>query len=402
MSASTNSSNSPWWIKLFCEEKRWLSRLSREGQIGDLDHPHIRKQRELYIIVSTAIVLIRPRPIWKFSGKWFFVSFGTDELCHASIRSNPERYESLNFGWRAVFKGSQLGIVLNSLYLLINHPCGIPRRVRKHLLAWHFHYLKHLLPQLNRNVFLVKQDYFGPSSLLVTLSWHQSLHVAGIQHGLMDAKNIQQRKLYPGIRTRIEFAYDDFYRGVFSQVKPPSTIAEVLGPPYDCIHPLGSRSGTARVVFISSGQMRSEEGRAIINNIRSLADGDGLAFLLRPHPSEKDIEQLNEFQIDDSPPSCIFNANPESTVFVGIFSSLMYQAAFKGFRTLWLLNGSKVVQNHRPFLSNLPNAALVSQNHMVAGMLSSYLILNRMPVCIDPAQPRLTALLEKFYPEILE
>lgn len=400
MSASQNASNRPWWFEILRAERRWSSRLAREGEINSLDKSFIRKQRGLCLVVSTMIVLLDPRPVWQFAGKCFFVSFGVDELSRSSILADPERFNNLNFGWRAVFMGSRLGFVLNSLYLLINYPYGIHRWIRKYLLNWHFSYLEQLLPQLNRNIFLVKQDYFGPSSLLVTLSWHQPLHVAGVQHGLMDTNHILLRKLYPGIRTKIEYAYDDFYRKIFSQVKPASAITEVLGPPYEYSNSAGSGMIAAQVVFISSGQMRSEDGRAVVNQVRAWAERDGLTFLLRPHPSENDIEQLKAFRLDDSSLSTLLNSDPASTLFIGIFSSLLYQAAFKGFRTLWLQNESKVVPDHLSFLTNLPNAALVLRGEMVAGTLSSYLKRDRDPVGFDSASARLAALLQAFFPGI--
>lgn len=396
-----NALNHPWWFEILRVEKRWSYRLERERAIENRDKVFIRKHGALSLVVSTIIVLFAPRPVWKFAGKCFFVSFGLDELSRSSILTNPERFNNLNFGLRAVFMGSKLAFVLNSIYLLINYPSGIYKWIRKCLLRLHFSHLEQLLPQLSRNIFLVKQDYFGPSSLLVTLSWHQPLHVVGIQHGLMDASQTLMRRLYPGIRTKIEFTYDEFYRNIFSQVKPTFTVTKVLGPPYEISNSPGSTSSAAHVVFISSGQIRTEGGRTVVKQVRAWAERDGLTFLLRPHPSEKDIEQLKDFPIDDSALPTLFNSDPSNTLFIGIFSSLLYQAAFKGFNTLWLQNESKIGQENLYFLSYLPNAAVILQDEMDTGKLSTYLTRDREPVNFDSSCTRLLTLLQSLFPGIL-
>ena len=392
----------PWWFKILKAERRWSSRLVRAGQISSQDESFIRQRRALHLFVSTLIVILNPRPIWGFSGRCFFVSFGVDELSESAIIANPSRFERLNFGWRAVFKGSRIGFVLNSLYLLINRYDGLPRWIRKRLLVLHFNFLKRIFPQLNRNIFLVKQDYFGPSSLLVTLSWHLPLNVVGVQHGLMDTNSIQQRRLYPGVRTRTEYVYDAFYRKALSRVKPAFTNTEVLGPPYDCSSDPKSEQVAKQVIFISSGQMRSESGRALIDSVRTLAELDGLRFSLRPHPSEKGIEQLKVFRLEESPLSTLFHADPSSTLFIGVFSSLLYQATFKGFRTLWLFNGSGGGHCHLTHLADLPNAATLSQDEIIAGTLSSYLKRGLEPIGFDSSTERLMKLLHVSFPEMVE
>lgn len=402
MSDDRTLSNQPWWFGIYRAERRWSSLLARKGKINSQDESFIRQHKVSCLVISTLMVLLIPFPGWRFPGTCFFVSFGRDELRHSSIRSNPSQYMSLDFGWRTLFKGPRLGFVLNSLYLLINYPHGVPRWGRKYLLAWHFRFLSKLLPQLNRNIFLVKQDYFGPSSLLVTLSWHLELHVAGVQHGLLDPESILQQRIYPGIRTKIEYAYNAFYRDIFSRVKPASTATEVLGPPFDCSNLIRPGTATRRAIFISSGQLRSKEGRHVVDQVRAWAEGDGLIFLLRPHPSEQDCEDQKGFRIEGSAVPTLFDTDPAGTLFIGIFSSLLYQAAFKGFSTLWLYNESCGDLHRLPFLADLPNATFAAWDKIKSGTLSSYLNQKRDPISFDSASVRLTALLQSFFPGILE
>jgi hypothetical protein len=402
MSDDLTWSNQPWWFEIYRAERRWSSLLARKGKINSQDESFLRQHEVSCLVISTLMVLLNPFPGWRFAGRCFFVSFGGDELRYSAIRSNPRRFISLDFGWRALFKGPRLGFVLNSLYLLINRPHGLPRWGRKYLLACHFRFLSKLLPQLNRNIFLVKQDYFGPSSLLVTMSWHLQLHVAGVQHGLMGTESILQQRIYPGIRTKMEYAYNAFYRDIFSRVKSASTITEVMGPPFECPNIIRSGTVARRVVFVSSGQMRSKEGRHVVDQVRAWAEGDGLIFLLRPHPSEKDFEDQNGFRIEGSPVSTLFDTDPASTLFIGISSSLLYQAAFKGFSTLWLFNESWEGAHRLPFLADLPNATFLAWDKIESGTLSSCLNRKRDPISIDSASVRLTTLLQAFFPGILE
>ena len=388
----------PWWTAVLRDERRWCARLLRDGHITGRDEAFLRRQGGLSLLVSSLVVLLQPRPAWRSACRAFFVSFGQDELAHSTVRLDPELYAPLNFGPRAVFKGARLGFVLNSLYLLINFPDRKPARLRKFLLARHFAYVEKLLPQLRNCVFLVKQDYFGPSSLLVTLSWRAGLRVPGIQHGLMDTDAILRTRIYPCVRTQVEYAYNEFYKSVFTDVKPASTTVEVLGPPYDCGADRPPTRHVSRVVFISSGHLRTEEGREWIDRVRQVATEAGLTFQLRPHPSEKDAAALEPYLLEQSPLAAVFDGDPGATVFVGIFSSLLYQAAYKGFRTLWLLKGQEETPFYVALLRDLPNATALRQEQFGAGLFETLREHAPEPVAHDSVGTRLTRLLEASFP----
>jgi hypothetical protein len=148
--------------------------------------------------------------------------------------------------------------------------------------------------------------------------------------------------------------------------------------------------------------MRTEHGRTIVNQVSVLAERERLTFLLRPHPSEKDIEQVKAFRIDNSSLPTLLRSDPVSTLFVGIFSSLLYQAAFKGFRTLWLQNEIRTIPDSFLLLTYLPNAVRVAPGDMVTGTLTSCLIRDRSPVNFDSASVRLAALLKVRFPSIVK
>lgn len=400
MSEGGSSSKRPWWFKILLSERRWSSRLMRSGEISRYDMIFIRQRRFFCIAVSTLLITLAPRLVLGSSWRCCFVSFGVDELSRLAIQAKPDFFCGVNFGWRAAIKGPRIGFVLNTLYLLINRHDGLPGWIRKFLLVLHFDFLNREMLNLSRNVFIVKQDYFGPSSLLVTMSWHSPLNVVGVQHGLMNPNSILQRGLYPGVRTRTEYVYDHFYQDVISQVKSAFASTKVLGPPYDCSCAFERAGIDHQVIFISSGQMRSEAGRAIVEKVRATAEADGLRFLLRPHPSEKGGDQLQGFQLEESSLTRLFDAARSSTLFIGVFSSLLYQAAFKGFRTVWLIHGSdegeKVMQ-----VADLPNASTLLHEEVLPGVLPAYLKQDVKPVVLDPAVDRLMSLLRVSFPEIL-
>lgn len=379
------------------EEKRWASRLLRSEQISSRDVLFIRQERWRSLLISTLMCVFVFDPVWRFSGKCFFVSFGVDELCCSALRKNPERFHSLNIGWAAVFSGSRLGFVLNSVYLLINRYEGLPRWFRKWVLAKHLNFLEKLIPQLQRTSFLVKQDYFGASSLLVSMSLFLPFHVAGVQHGLMNPVTILQGKVYPGVRTKIEYTYNDFYQDILSQAKHPSANVKVLGPPYDCQMSIGVQSTTRQVIFISSGQMQNAEGRRFVSRIRTCAEEDGLRFRLRPHPSERNEKSLEGYELDASPTSSFFAADSRTTLLVGAFSSLLYQGAFKGFRTVWFLNQCGLDLCDLPYLSDLPNVTHVALENVVPGQFLACFEVERKNFDLDPADVRLSALLKSSF-----
>lgn len=378
-------------------ERRWSVRLKKVGQIYACDRPYVRGQRFRSLFISFLITTFVSYPKWKFSGKYFFVSFGIDEICHSSIRKSPERFYTLNIGWEALLRGSKLGFVMNSLYLLVNNYVHLPRWLRKYLLVKHIKFLDKLIPQLEESIFIVKQDYFGPSSLLVTLSRFLPLSVVGVQHGLMDPRGILERKIYPGVRTKIEYVYNDFYRTIFSKVKDRASVVKVLGPPCDGSIGSGSQSASRKVIFISSGQMQSSEGRNIVWRIKALAENEGLDFVLRPHPSEKFEKSLKDHCIDKSTVSTLLKSDPNSILLVGEFSSLLYQAAYKGFRTLLVLNEHGANFSCQPFLSDVPNVFLSMPDEIVPGMLASILCSERRSISLDAAEVRLTKLLRESF-----
>ena len=382
-----------WWRKMLRAERRWSTRLEREGQIYACDRPYVRAQRFRSLFISSLLTSFVLCPKWNFSGKCFFVSFGIDELCHSSIRERPEQFCTLNIGWGALFKGSKLGFVMNSLYLLVNNCVDLPRWFRKYLLVKHIKFLGKLIPQLDQSIFIVKQDYFGPSSILVTLSCFLPLSVVGVQHGLMNPKAILRRKIYPGVRTRIEYVYNDFYQTVLSRVKARSSVVKVLGPPCDCSIRSGQMSVDRKVIFISSGQMQSSDGRNIVWRIKSLSESDGFVFELRPHPSEKLEKSLGDYLLDETTVSTLLKCDPDSILLVGTFSSLLYQAAYKGFRTLWVLNEHGLNLSSLPFLTDVPNAFVSVADEMVPGKLASIFCSDRERISLDTAEARLTKLL---------
>jgi len=392
--------NAPWWLVVLRDERRWCNRLRREGEVEARDEKFIRQWASLSLLVSSMMVLLVPRPALRSVCRYFFVSFGQDELMHSAVRSSPDLFAPLNFGPRAIFSSIRLGFVLNSIYWLITVPGRTPARLRKFLLVRHFAYLEKLMPQLQRYVFLVKQDYFGPSSLLVSLSRRVRLNVLGVQHGLMNTDSILEKRIYPCIRTQVEYAYDEFYRSVFTEVKPASTTVEVLGPPYDCGTNCPAMGSVLRVVFISSGHLRNEAGRGWIAQVCKVAEVDGLAFALRPHPSEEAVEDLGDYTLLQSSLATVFDGAPGETLFVGIFSSLLYQAAFKGFRTLWLQDGIDVSPLHAFLLRELPNAKALRREQLEAGVFKSFREHPPHPVARDSVSARLTMLLEASFPRV--
>lgn len=149
-----------------------------------------------------------------------------------------------------------------------------------------------------------------------------------------------------------------------------------------------------QIIFISSGQMQSEEGRTFVSTVRAYAESEGLRFVLRPHPSERNAKILNGYQIDKATASDFFEGDRDNTLLIGAFSSLMYQAAFKGFRTIWMLNEGGFDPSFFPFLVDLTNAAFIKADEMVPGKLSSFVLTPREDVSLDSVSFRLDDLLQ--------
>lgn len=244
------------------------------------------------------------------------VSFGNDsivELC----RPKSTEYGCLNTGYLSVSKYAGFAQLLELYYLIVIGKVNMGNRIFTNLEK----ILNQRLSEYENIVFCVKQDYEGISSLLTFVSLNCTLKVVGIQHGLISQLEINTLAIYPGIKTKWELFYSDYYATNLGSLKDKTSKAFVVGYP-------SIQRKHWRVVYISSGDSKSHR---IMNNLFYLRDRLrklSVDFKVKWHPSEQPFEGLPHIDTLD--------LSTDNVIYVGRYSTLLYEIGVRGKSTIWI------------------------------------------------------------------
>lgn len=381
---------------IIIEEKRWFRLLNKKGETNDSCTPSHWVMRIRVIAAIFSILYVSK--FWKKrKSHCVFVSFGEDAIAASSSARFPEKYINANAGLTTLFFKNRSLLELESIYILINYKNIFNKKIRKLLLYLYLQWLDEYLPFLEQNIYFVKQDYSGISSVLVTLSHLTTLKVVGLQHGLMKFNNLESSIIYPNYRTKNEWVYSSSYAEVLRCNKSPSSIVAIIGPPFDCGSKKSIPNSTKLLVFVSSADLFYKNRVLKIEDMQRCADNSNLNFLVRPHPHERHILSQFSFQYDLSTVDDIINNDPKNTIFIGFYSTLLYWAACSGFKTVWIKNdGFEDSSRDQSFISNLPNSYIVdevSENFLVS-------LFNMEPIEVkeDFIYERMDEMIRKSFP----
>jgi len=345
-------------------ERKWHLRLSCANYINK-NGPCLPSTQRKLITIITATLLFYKRRNWHHIAKdyWIFISFSGEDLS-SGIQSFPsQKIIRVNAGFKCLTQKTPVVYILESIYYLLHDQFMFPRLFRKLLLGLLFNWVEANKLFFFNNIFFVKGDFYGASSILVSLSRILNIRVIGIQHGLMSSREISKQLLYPGIRTKIEFVYSKYWRNVLDLCKPKGSCIYVVGPPFDCGTGKSLSGADKSLIFVSSSELISQERVDCILTLRSFANLLCWNFLLRPHPHEKQILRNSIFKLDLLPSSRTLQRCLKSTVFIGYYSTLMYAAACKGFKTIWIYSKSAYLSSdHFDFIDSLPNSAILPES----------------------------------------
>jgi hypothetical protein len=353
------------WAQILAIEARWTKELKKKDFLVQAS-----RQESLKKVLLLALVLVRgffPGFQMKPS-RYIFVQFGRDEIATKLCASDKD-FSHAQPTAKALILGDLFLHRLDALNFLLSESRVLPRKVRKMAIWALMSMIERTIPRYSGCVFFVKHDFFSASSVIVTLSkFIDCFRVVGIQHGLMSAEGMMRRGLYPGIRTSIEFAYSDLFLKTMKTLKAAGTSVQLLGPPVD----VGAAAVTMldrlpKVVFVSSGDLRSRTRLDLIQTIGELFVSVGCDFEIRPHPSEIHFEHGLKFKSQAVEMSSDGKDTKVRAIYIGFFSTFLYQAAYKGFVTVWI---ETVDHEARSFLieaRSLPNALVIDQNSIDAG-----------------------------------
>jgi hypothetical protein len=289
---------------------------------------------------------------------------------------------------------------LDALYLLLHYKRPFPRVIRRLFIAILIRWLRCNLPYLIKNIFFVRQDYYGTASIIVTLSKFHPLKVIAFQHGLMIYKDLENAKIYPNYRVGIEAVYNDAYAEKIGLVKPVGSVIYKFGTLVDCRATLKSKESGRVLIFISSGNLGNLEDILVIRRLNELSREVGCQFLVRPHPIERRQRMrdgLSSLKINSEPKLKLLDRDINNVILIGFFSTLLYEAGSRGFRTVWVTRGKE--SQDIPEAGDLKNTQFVTTSELSAEGISDLFNLPLYPVTIEPLYPRIDRLISEVFPE---
>lgn len=365
-------------FRIFLEEKRWQRAVEKQDikRCGQALHRSDRLCRAIVLLGLLFTALDGRRRL----SRWPVIVLGMPESpLHKAIQEGlTQKTGDSSMRLASMTSGCSL-IQLEAAQLLITRPwlvTGLPRK-------WMLHFLiKWIDKQLSSHatIFFLKEDYYGRNSLLTTLSLHSGLKVVGIQHGLMRFRHLLDDDIYPGIRTKHELAYNSNYVNLFRQLKAVNTQVCDFGPPFEGQNKrhVQEHSDIRSAIFISSGDLQTPDAFPMLQSMKQIFDELGIHFLIRPHPSEIGIETPG-IDRDSKSKGELLGDQTDSLLLFGFFSTLLYESAWHGFQTIWLIADSEIDAGI-PEIGSLPGAEIIPLSLFSPSFLKLKLLSPRAPV----------------------
>ncbi len=385
------------WSKLFRLEKKWRQLVLDDVRKRESPHdPGIRKIKSM--ITKGVIASFFPSRWKRVRGSYVFVSFGGDSIVLKTKMHTNVPVICPNGKLRNIIQGDSL-CELDAIYHLVHDVNIYPNLLRKFFLGILLRWVLRNAVVLRNQVFITNHDYYGKNSILVSLSQLIELNVLGVQHGLLRHAYVSS-SVYPGYRNKIEAVYSESYRDVISSAKHPGASLPVLGAPFDVGNELTCQESAGSMVlyFVSSDDLRFDGKRAAIEEISRICRSLSVDFYVRPHPQE--LSRLDGYSFDFSfvGKDDVFRMDPYKTVFVGYYSTFLYEAALRGFRTIWITPpADQGGVDEFPEIRGVPNTFIQSGSMFGPEWLLS--IFSEQPVVIpkDPLGPRMIRLLKNVF-----
>lgn len=382
------------WRKLVLQEKRWHRRVVLE--VSRREAPKEVSRKLLIAKILAGLMSAIFLNYWKKKGpRIVFVGFGQSSLTESMQRKLGDDVVLAENTPDSVIAGQSL-IELDALSYLLNHPDLLPKFVRKCLLHIFKMWLERVVQQFSGAIFFVKEDYYGKSSVLVTISGLMNVRVVGIQHGLLRHSYLAETDIYPGYRTLVECVYSKEYMSLVLDKKPSNAKVYLLGVPFDSgVRRIESLKPERRIIFISSGDLQSEARRRHIMHWRTLASDNGYDFFVRPHPSERGVLNNFGFPFATQSKDEVLSMSVNTVIFVGFFSTLLYEAGHMGFKTVWLTDtGSEPAIDQLPEIRGLVNCYAAKCSDVSSAWLRAVMLEELVDVEYNPVSERMLNFIE--------
>ncbi len=264
-----------------------------------------------------------------------------------------------------IIDGSSL-IELDAIYYLI-HDAKLNKFIKKIVLSILLNWLNLKIIRSN-SIFIVYEDFYGKSSILTTLGNIIPLPVVGIQHGVMMPEYLKDANIYPGIRTKLEFVINYEYKKIMENKKRYGSKILIGGPVLFQNLKKTIVNKENKITFISSGDLQKENFLYLLKKIEKIMILGNYKVLVRPHPSE-DMKKIPfGIAVDKRRKSSIFESPCEKELFIGFYSTLLYELSIMGYKTIWIASSSN---EPRIQILKLKNASIISEYELSADIINN-------------------------------
>lgn len=260
---------------------------------------------------------------------------GNNQIIRKVVDCDKHNYLQIERSYRALYFKYESCLELESIYYLINYSNLFSKATMKFLLKIGFIWLDFNIDVLKKNTYVISQDFSGASALIVSLSEIYNIKVVGLQHGLMSYTHLKNGYIYPNIRTKLELAYNQKYASLLTKNKK-NGIAINFGPLISRNKVEKSKFNIKKVYFISSMDLSDLEKIKIIVKIENYLKSKKIKLIVRPHPQE--MKNIYNGVIDTSDVNLIYTNKIDECLFIGYYSTLLYNLGYMGYKTIWINN----------------------------------------------------------------
>ncbi|CAH0354120.1 hypothetical protein [Aquabacterium sp. CECT 9606] len=383
------------WASFFRLELKWRKQVLAEVARRETP-PAVSAKKSRSIVTKGLLASFFPSHWRRAGGNYVFVSFGKNQIVQQTRTHTDVPIVCPSSKARNLVRGDSLA-ELDAIYQLIHFPGLYPDVLRKMFLRVLLRWISRNVRALADQVFITNHDYYGQNSILVTLSQLTDLNIVGLQHGLLRHDYLSS-SIYPGYRNHLEAVYSQAYQEVLTAAKRPGARLPILGAPFDvgnAVDGLVSQNKPA-LYFISSDDLRFKDKRAAIDAIFKSCQELGVDFYLRPHPQELSNLDGLPFALALGRKDEVFKLDTSQTLFVGHYSTFLYEAALRGYRTIWI---TPPADQHKadafPEIRGVPNTFVQSGATFNAEWLKKIFSERAVPIASDPVGPRMARLLEQ-------
>jgi hypothetical protein len=375
------------YISFFFEELRWRRIVRKDilARYGEEDTPSFGKLRIIILMGFIFLYLIPPFLFSRLKSR-YLVGFYLNENANFY-----KKYGVCGDGLTDLIGGKAL-FEFFAIYYLIHYKKIFPQRISKILLYLFIKKIEIFRSSYKNRIFILNQDYFGRSSILVSMQKVINLNLLGLQHGLMPFKNLHCSNAYPGMRLKFQCAYSKRYVRQFSRMTNPNGASiKFLGPPFSAVAELNSQEIPTSLLYVSNSTLNSRNSIDLVLKLKAFAKADNLNFFIRPHPHE--INLLNYKKLY-SESEVQFKKKTTNLILIGFYSSLMYWAAFNGYKTIWVR--SDVISNFDELeITSWPNTSIVDQENLSSTFISRVVRSQAIPTCSSNLEDRLDRIIKK-------